>query len=152
MAFSRGQTGYVMAVHGEQQWSATWSKLGDVGGLTEDNEFGGEPGGCAAGRQLIAAVDAGVFQRRATDAQPTPSTGAVTGDVMPRREPRDKFEASVDDLRLVAERRVEEPTERRMLGVGTTLTSWLTAEWDVWSDHDGGIDRLFRPRCCCLIQ
>jgi len=68
-------------------------------GLTEDNEFDGQPDGRAAGRQLVTAVHTGVLQSHATDGQPTQSTRPVTDDIMPRLELPANIQAGVDDQR-----------------------------------------------------
>ena len=83
--------------------------------LTKYNEFGGEPSGRTACRQLITAVAAGVLQRHAGDGQLTASTRVVSDDVMSRRELRAQSPSSVDDLRLVARRRVIVPATTAVL-------------------------------------
>jgi len=109
-------------------------------GLTQDDELSGELSGWAACWQLVAAVAASIFQSHATDGQLTTSTRVVSADVMPCRELWPQCQASVDDLRLVARRWVEVPTERRT--VGTTF--WVTAKLDVRTDYDGCIHWLIR--------
>ena len=81
--------------------------------VTEDDELKCEPDGGAAGRQLVAAVDAGVLQPHAADRQLTPSTLRVTAYVVPRRELPAKVQSGVYDQRLDAGRPVVEPAERR---------------------------------------
>jgi len=81
-------------------------------GLTQNDEFNCELGSCVTGRQLMTAVDTGVFKRHWTDCQLTESSRLVTDDAVFCLERRAKTQTSVNDLWLVAVWRVEVPAER----------------------------------------
>jgi len=82
-------------------------------GHTENDKVSGKLGGRATRRQLVTAVAASILQSDARDGQLTASICVVSYDVMPLRELCPWSQPSVDDLGLVAPRRVVVPAKRR---------------------------------------